>query len=217
MKSRPSAASQRRVMFSSIRDSISFWRTSRLRRYDGNAAYQHASRLAVGFKDGHLEPVQRQAMSGGEPRRTRADDGHPGSVRWTGGPLWLVGPGVDDVGHKTLQRANRNRAASGLPQTASLLALVVADPGADGRKRIGFADDPVSLFVFAPCQVRDVTPCFGAERTGGLARCADELIADKGVALLLQYVPLVLLAKITERAQHRDSPPIDPVRTSRCL
>ena len=88
-----------------------------------------------------------------------------------------------------------------VPARQLLLARVVADPGADRRERIGLADALVGLLVLAPGDVRDVAPGLGAERAGRLARRADQVLADEGVAPLVDDVPLVLVAEVAQRAQ----------------
>ncbi len=80
---------------------------------------------------------------------------------------------------------------------------MVAGPGADRREGVGLTDHPIRLLVLAALDVGDIAPCLGPHRTRRLARGPDQVLADKGVAPLVDDVSLVLVAEVAQGAEDR--------------
>src|SRR5699024_10719822 len=115
----------------------------------GDAVHQNAARHVQGLVDGDLIAHLGQVAGGGQAGRARADDGHLVPVEGGHG-----GAGMDvfpvPVGHKALQAADAHRLVLDAAGAAALaLALLGADPAADGGQGRVLADDLIGGFKVA--------------------------------------------------------------------
>ena len=88
------------------------------------------------------------------------------------------------------------------PRTAPLLTGMVAHPRTHGGEGIRFPDNLIGVLKLPARNVRDVPPCFSANRTRGRTGRADKFTAYECIAPFLMNVPLEFVAEIPQSAQH---------------
>ncbi len=170
----------------------------------GNGPGQHASRRRRLLKHGYLIPLERKEVGGGQSRGSCPDHRHreglcPGFYFRPRS----IGKRGNLISDKSLESPYRQGFASAASQAAFLLAGVMADPGADRRKGVGFPDGTVGLLVFSLLDMGNVAPGFRSQRAGGLARRSHQVLAHaRGTAPVLDVFQ-VFIAKIAERGEHR--------------
>ena len=162
--------------------------------------------LLVRLEDRHLVAVERKVMRGSRGLRARSRSWPRAASILPDLPAHRLVDGRDPRVSVT-KRLSARMATGRVPvvsQAAPLLALVVANAGADRREGIGLANDPVRLLVFAARQMSHIAPGFRAQRAGGMARRPDQLLAHEGIATLVDDVVPVFFEEVAQRARAPD-------------
>ena len=107
------------------------------------------------LKNRNLVAARRKVPRAGKPRRARADNRDPVTVGC--GFLHLFVPVFEiPVRNKAFQPANADRFSLDAADTLGLaLALLRADPAADGRQRVCLLNHRIGLGKFTLCHMRD--------------------------------------------------------------
>ncbi|KUG23941.1 hypothetical protein ASZ90_006239 [hydrocarbon metagenome] len=167
----------------------------------GKRAGKHAAGSVFRLENSYTVSQQRKVMGSGDTRRAGTDYGHLLFLLFRNDGF--IDPRLHPVRHKSFKGTNSDGLPSAHAQVAATFALTVADPGTHGWKRIGRADDPVSLLVITFLNHGNISPWFSIHGTGGLTGSSRQLLADKSITPLVGNVPFVFFAEILKSTENR--------------